>query len=141
MKFVHEYGPGEAFPPLETTVTAEFNQQILFAQEDFDARTADPQGGPAPVHPALLLALSANTRSPGYRLAPGTGAVLAEDEVEFLAPAWVPARLVVAWRVREVYAKRGRTYQAIEGEVRDEAGVTILTRVMHVVLTRRQETP
>ena len=73
-KFAHELAPGDVCEPLEIVVGSELNQQILFAQEEFDTRyVADGEGGAAMVNPALLLQLAANTKSPGFRLARGTG--------------------------------------------------------------------
>jgi acyl dehydratase len=66
----------------------------------------EPHG--ALVCPALLLQLSANTKSPSFQLAPGTGSILAEATTRFHAPARVGRRLRVSWRatsVREAQAE------------------------------------
>lgn len=129
---------GDAYEGIRVTVTPELNQQYLFAQEDFDLRYLEPCGSRPPwVHPALLLGISANTRSPTYRPAPGTGSVLAEDRAEFLAPAYVGSTFAISWRVRDVYEKRNRPYQAIEARVVDDAGTLILRRDLRVAFVSR----
>ncbi len=137
-KFAHELEPGDECAPLELVVSPELNQQYLFAQEDFDPRYLAPSAsGPAEAHPALLLSLSSNTKSPSFRLAPGTGSIGAEDVVEFLVPARVGRMLRVTFRVVETYEKRGRDYQVTESLVTDEDGTAILRRWIHVTYFRR----
>src|ERR1044072_8475095 len=106
-KFAHELEPGDEYEPLEFTATAETNQQILFAQEDFDSRfiTGEPF-----VHPAVLLQIAANTKSQRFKLAPGYGSILSEAETEFLHDVRVGTNLKVTWRVTREYEKRGRRY-------------------------------
>ena len=95
-KFADEFQPGESLESIAILVTRDWNEQVLFAQQDYDPRyIASAEGGAAEVHPALLLAISANTRSPSYRLRPGTASVLAEDAVTFIRQASVDERLSV----------------------------------------------
>jgi hypothetical protein len=141
-KFAHELEPGDECTPLKFVVSPELNQQYLFALEDFDARyIARSASKPAEVHPALLLAMSSNTKSPGFRLAPGTGSIGTEDVVEFLAPAHVGRNLHVTFRVAETYEKRGRDYQVMECAVADEDGTAILRRAIHVTFFKRKAKP
>ena len=138
-KFAHELAPGDACASLEFTVSPAFNQQILFAQEDFDARyTGDENRSPAEVHPALLLQMSANTRSPSFRLAPGTGSILAEATVRFHNPAPVGTPLRVDWTVTDEYEKRGRRYYVMEARMTDCDGRPILTRELHLTFPGRK---
>lgn len=133
-KLAHELKTGDAYEPLLVTVTPEMNQQFLFAQEEFDPRYVEGRDGRPPlVNPALLLQLSANTKSPSFRLAKGTGSVLAEAAVEFLNPAYVGRRLRVDWRVTSEYEKRGRHYYVMEAAMGDdEDRRPILRRDLHL---------
>jgi acyl dehydratase len=132
-KFADELTPGDEYEPLEFTATAEMNQQILFAQEDFDPRFIS---GKPLVHPALLLQMAANTKSPSFRLAPGTGSILAEARTEFLGPVTVGTKLRVTWRVTQEYEKRGRRYYVMVAETTDENGALALRRDLHLTFTQ-----
>ena len=127
-KFAHELEPGDEYESLEFVATAEMNQQILFAQEDFDRRYVE---GDALVHPAFLLQMAANTKSPSFRLAPGTGSILSEAETEFVSSVPVGTRLRVTWRVTREYEKRGRRYYVMLAEIADAQGATVLRRDLH----------
>ena len=132
-KYAHELEPGDEYAPLEFVVTPEMNQQFLFAQEDFDARYVEGDGGAPPlVHPSILLQMAANTKSPSFRLAPGTGSVLAEAGTEFLAAVGIGTKLTVRWRVTERYEKRERRYYVMIAEIEDERGTPILKRSLHL---------
>ena len=132
-KFAHELEPGDEYEPLEFTVSAEMNQQFLFGQEDFDRRYVEAHvGAPALVHPALLLQMAANTKSPSFELAPGTGSILSEASTEFLNPAMVGATLRVRWRETERYEKRGRHYYVMVAEIADERDLAVLRRTLHL---------
>ena len=131
-KFAHELEPGDEYESLEFSVSAEMNQQILFAQEDFDRRFV---GGSQQVHPALLLQMAANTKSPSFRLAPGTGSILSEAQTEFVKPVAVGAKLRVTWRLTRRYEKRGRRYYVMLAEVLDEQGAPVLRRDLHLTFS------
>ena len=132
-KFAHELQPGDHYEPLEVWVSPELNQQILFAQEDFDPRYFDETEFESPhVHPTLLLIFSANTKSPSFRLAPGTGSILAEATTEFFNPAHVNKKLHISWKITNTYEKRGRKYQVMEALMVDEDGLKILRRDLHL---------
>ena len=138
-KFADELQPGDHCEPLEIVVTPELNQQFLFAQEDFDPRYIVRKGSKPPVvHPALLLQMSANTKSPSFRLSPGTGSILATASVDFLNPAHVDKRLRVTWEITDSYEKRGRSYIVMEASMTDEDGVRILRRELHITFFREQ---
>lgn len=137
-KFAHELAPGDEYEPLEFTVTAEMNQQILFAQEDFDPRFVS---GKPLVHPALLLQMAANTKSPGFRLAPGTGSILSEARTEFLGQVTVGTKLRVTWRVTQEYEKRGRRYYVMVAQITDERGAPVLRRDLHLTFTQEKSHP
>ena len=132
-KYAHELEPGDEYAPLEFTVTPEMNQQFLFAQEDFDPRYVEGRDGAPPlVHPSILLQMAANTKSPSFRLAPGTGSILAEADTQFLSEVRVGTKLIVRWRVTERYEKRGRRYYVMIAEIDDEHGTAILKRSLHL---------
>jgi hypothetical protein len=133
-KFARELKPGDRYDPLYITVTPELNQQILFAQEQFGrVYTEACAGEPALVRCALLLQLCANTKSPSFNLAPGTGSILAEASTRFFGPAYVGRRLRVSWRVTAEYQKRGRRYYVMEAAMHDdESDHPILERDLHL---------
>jgi acyl dehydratase len=132
-KFAHELEPGDAYESLEFVASSEMNQQILFAQEDFDQRFT---GTGARVHPALLLQMAANTKSPSFRLAQGTGSILSEAQTEFIRPVAVGTRLRVDWRVTQQYEKRSRRYYIMMAEIVDAGGALVLRRDLHLTFTR-----
>lgn len=132
-KFAHELALGDEYESLEFTPTAETNQQILFSQEDFDPRFL---GSEALVHPALLLQMAANTKSPSFRLAPGTGSILSEAQTQFIDSARVGTKLRVDWRVTKDYEKRGRRYYVMVAEITDENGKLALRRDLHLTFTQ-----
>ncbi len=134
-KFAHELTIGDEYEPLEFTATPEYNQQILFAQEDFDPRFID---GKPLVHPVLLLQIAANTKSPSFRLAPGTGSILSEAQTEFLGSVAVGTKLRVTWRVTKEYEKRGRRYYVMVAEITDEHGSVALRRDLHLTFTHEK---
>jgi acyl dehydratase len=134
-KFAHELEPGDEYESLEFTATAEMNQQILFAQEDFDAHFV---GAEARVHPSLLLQIAANTKSPSFRLAPGTGSILSEAQTEFFGPVAIGTKLRVNWRVTQQYEKRARRYYVMVAEIVDEHGKLALRRDLHLTFTQEK---
>ena len=77
--------------------------------------------------------MSARTRSPSFRLAPGVGSVFAKDVVVFTSQAIVDEPLTVRWTIRDVYEKRGRLYQALDTVVVNGAGRQVLRRQAHSV--------
>lgn len=129
--FAHELRPGDGYAPLEFSISAELNQQYLFTIEDFDPVYLGTSGAQAQVHPMLLLHMSARTRSPSFRLAPGMGSVFAREKVRFLRPAHVEQKLRVTWRISDVYEKTGRLYQAMVIGI--DGPEPILEREMHSV--------
>lgn len=134
-KFAHELVPGDEYEPLEFSASAEANQQILFAQEDFDPRYIEDAGL---VHPALLLQMAANTKSPSFKLAPGFGSILSEAETEFIVPVTVGTKLRVTWRVTKEYEKRGRRYYVMVAEITDAAGAVALRRDLHLTFMQQK---
>ena len=130
--FAHELRSGDAYASLRFTVSAELNQQFLFALEDFAPEYLGSDKGRAIVHPVVLLHMSARTRSPSFRLAPGTGSVFARDVAKFERPAYVDEALEVRWTVRNVYMRKDRLYQALETIVVSvDDGKAVLRREAH----------
>ena len=143
-RYAHELQAGEQYAPLDFAITPEVNQQFCFSLEDYnpDYVGGGPEGADgALVHPVLLLHMSARTRSPSFRLAPGMGSVFARESVEFLKPARVNAPLRATWTIREVYEKRGKLYQALEIGVYERDGERLLKREMHSVFHRKEPAP
>jgi acyl dehydratase len=129
--FAHELRPGDSYAPLHFHVSEELNQQFLFALADYHPDYLGSPQRKAIVHPVLLLHMSARTRSPSFRLAPGTGSVFAKDIARFSRPASVDETLTVHWAIREVYEKRGRIYQALDTTVSNATGAVVLQREAH----------
>ena len=131
--YSHELKLGDSMAPLSFFVTRVWNQQFCLAQDDFDQRyLADENGRPPYVHPGLLLSMSANTKSPSFRLAPGTGSVLARQTCRFLHPATVDQELTVKFDVVDVYERNNRRFQVVESTVTDAAGRINLRRQSHL---------
>ena len=132
LPFAHELRPGDSYAPLRFQITAELNQQFLFALEDYTVDYLGLDGRTALVHPVVLLHMSARTRSPSFRLAPGTGSVFARDVVNFHRSAYVDEVLQVNWTIRDVYIRKGRLYQGLDTIVVAAAtGETVLQRAAH----------
>ncbi|HEY96312.1 MAG TPA: MaoC family dehydratase [Dehalococcoidia bacterium] len=131
--------PGDTSPePLEYHVTPEFNQQFLFAEEDFSSYYLEGiNGGDPVVHPALLLNWSNDTRSPSYKAASlqsgqDISAIIhTRDETFFINPVRVGKKLQVTWNPVGSYEKRGRPYSVSEILVVDEDGVEIIRRIYY----------
>ena len=127
-----QLGVGEEFEPHEFHVTPEFNQQCLYAVEDYHPRYLQETDLGLPiVHPSLLLNQSNFTRSPSFYLSPGTAAIHAKEEVEYLNAGRVGKTFRVYYKVVDTYEKRGKPYQVKEALVVDEDGVEILRRRIH----------
>ncbi|MCH8205995.1 MAG: hypothetical protein IH956_03220 [Chloroflexi bacterium] len=117
---------GESFEPLQFTVTDEFNETYLHAEEDVRPRYMDgPDGGL--VHPSLLINRSQHMLSPSFYLEPGMAAVLTHNEVHFKSPGRVGRTFTVTFDVVDTYERRGRPYQVVESMIVDDTG----TEVMH----------
>ena len=138
-KFAHELEIGDTLAPLSFTVTPEWNQQYCYAQEDFDPRyTGSLADQPAEVHPTLLLSMSANTKSPSFRLAPNTGSILGEQHCHFFRPARVGRRIDVAFRITDIHTRHDKRFHVVESTVTDEDGTLILRRKSHLIFGRAQ---
>ena len=136
-KELTELGMGQQFEAYEFQVTPDFNQQYLYAAEDYHPRYLEETNlGPPLVHPSLLLNQSNLTRSPSYRLPPGISAVHAKEEVEFLNPGKVGKTFKVTWKVIDAYEKRGKSYSVTEALVVDEDGLEIMRRRTHGLLLK-----
>lgn len=136
-KLAHQMSVGDEFEPFEFTVTPELNQQYMFAVEDFHPRYWLEHDSGAPlVHPALLLNMSNNARSPSYYLPPGVGNLQSHDLVQFLHHARVGKSLRVTWKVVDRYEKRGLVFEAREARMVDEDGVEILRRKLTGTFTQ-----
>jgi acyl dehydratase len=127
---------GQEFEPLEFIVTPELNQQYLYAEEDFNPIYLEgTEDRPAIVHPALILNMSNDTKSPSFSIPSDISGLHARDNVLFLNPARVGKKLIVKWKVTDIYSKRERPYKIVETLVSDEDGLEILKRYQHVTLT------
>ena len=130
----------EPFEPFEFHVSPEFNEQYLFALQDYHPRyLMETDSGPPLIHPGLLLNQSNVTRSPSFQSKGEKAGIHAAEEVEFINPAKVGKRFRVTWKVLEEYEKRGRRYTVFEALIVDEDGLEILRRKTHGLLVKRGE--
>lgn len=137
IRFAHELRPGEEYEPLHFSISADVNQQFLYAIEDYSSiYVRGPGGTPGLVHPVLLLHMSARTRSPSFKLAPNTGSIFARDKVIFHRPARVGEPLISNWIIKDVYERKGRLYQCLSIQVRGSDDV-VVDREMHSVFFTR----
>lgn len=128
-KFAHELQAGDRYDPLTFEVTADLNQQFLYAVEDFAPIYLEGRDGRPPlVHPVLLMHMSPRTRSPSYRQAPGMGSAFAREHTRYLHPGYVGSRFTVTWTVTATYEQRNRIYQDYVALIEDEHGRTIMRR-------------
>ena len=130
-KSANELQLGDALESLTFTVTPEFNEQYLFAQEDYAPQYLSGDG-PAKVYPALLMQMLAQTRSPSYWIPPGMGAVVGSTTTKFFGRAWVGLPYKVTWVVTKVYEKRGRPYQEVACKLFDADGTVIVERLLQL---------
>ena len=129
VKFAHQMKSGESYEPLEFLVTADLNQQFLYAVEDFNSMFIEGSNGMPPlVHPVLLMHMSPRTRSPSYRQAVGMGSAFARDRSIYLRPAYVGSLLRVTWKVTNTYEQRGKIYQDYVASICDGDGHEVLRR-------------
>ena len=134
---VQSWQIGHRPEPLRFVVTSELNQQYLFAEEDFDPIYLGENGL---VHPTLLLSMSNSPKSPSYRLAEGTGGMVAKEVTRFLGHARVGALLIAEWKLVDSYERRGRLYNVIETLLTDEGrGIEILARTIYETYTSPQK--
>ena len=136
--YAHEMKPGDAYAPLRFAISRDLNEQCLFALADYDERYVPGRGRVAQAHPALLLHMSARTRSPSFHLAPNMGSVFARERVVFLGSAAVDEPLEVQWIIQAVYARRDRIYQALDTRVLGDGGREILRREAHSAFFARR---
>jgi hypothetical protein len=141
LRYAHELRAGERYAPLRFRVSADLNEQYLFALGDYAPQYIGRNGAAAVVHPVLLLHMSARTRSPSFRLAPGTGSVFAKDEVVFHRRAHVDEWLEVEWRIRDVYERKERLYQALDTTITNASGEVVLIRDAHSLFVTRSGEP
>ena len=142
MRYAHQLKPGERYEPAAFSITADVNQQFLYAIADFNPIYLDSGQPPsqARIHPMILLHMSARTRSPSFRLAPNTGSVFAREHAVFRRPAFVDEPLQTRWIVKDVYQKGGRLYQAMDIVVASGEEI-VLDREMHSVFFTHDGAP
>lgn len=135
-----QFSDDDEFEPYTFQVTPEFNEQYLYALQDYHPRYLEERNSGTPwVHSGLLLNQSNVTRSPSFGLKAGMAGVHAKEEVEFLHPGKVGKKFKVTWRVIEEYQKRDKLYTVIETVVVDEDGIEILRRRTHGVIAKGQK--
>jgi len=139
-KHAHELQVGDEIEPKQFTISALLNQQCMFAQEDFHPRYLPRDDDEAEiVHPALVLQMLANTKSPSYHVPENVGAILAEAETTFVAPLRVGTRYTTRWTVDRTYTKRGKQYQEIRAQIADDAGSIHVRRTLQLAYIPKED--
>ena len=82
--------------------------------------------------------MAANTKSPSFKLAAGSGSILSEAETTFVKPVAIGTKLTVRWRVTTAYEKRGRRYYVMVAEMEDANGGLVLQRTLHLTFPGRE---
>jgi hypothetical protein len=120
------------YDPWVFTVTPEYNEQYLYAGQEYDPRYfEDTDLGPALVFPGLLLNQSLVTRSPSFHLLERMASVHSSDELEWVNPPRVGKTFTVNWTFDDVYDKRGKTFSSVLAIITDEDNNVILRRRAH----------
>jgi len=130
--YAHELQAGDRYASLDFTVSAELNQQFLYAVEDYNPLYLEGRDGKPPlVHPVVLMYFSPRTRSPSFRQAPDMGSAMARDSAVYHGAAHVDTPLRIDWEVTNTYEKRDKIYQDYIARVIDVAsGKLLLQRAM-----------
>lgn len=137
-KYAHELTAGDFVEPRKFTISSVANQQCLFAQEDYHPRyLPDASGAPEIVHPALVIQMLANTKSPSFRVPAHIGALLAEARTEFIRPLRVDQAYVTSWQIVKCYTKRDKAYQEIKAEITDADGNPMVRRTLQLAYVER----
>jgi hypothetical protein len=120
------------YDPWVFTVTPEYNEQYLYAGQEYDRRYFDDTGlGPALVCPGLILNQSLLTRSPSFHLMERMASVHSSDELEWVNPPRVGKTFTVNWSFDNVYEKRGKTFSSVVATITDQDNNVILRRTAH----------
>jgi len=128
-KSFHIMEPGEDLGFLEIDITAELNQQYLYAEEDYHLRYIEKSEFGQPIaHPGLLLNMSNNTKSPSYYIDPRFAGLHIQEEVEFINPVEVGKKIRITWNLVDSFYKRERICKVIGAKIEDEAGKEIINR-------------
>jgi len=129
--YAHELKAGDTYVSLDFTVSADFNQQFLYAVEDYNPIYLEGRDGQPPViHPVVLMYFSPRTRSPSFRQAPSMGSAMARDSAVFDNPTYVGTPLRIEWQILDTYEKREKIYQDYVAKVLDADGRVLLRREM-----------
>ena len=129
--YAHELKAGDNYVSLDFSVSAELNQQFLYAVEDYNPIFIDGQDGLPPlIHPVVLMYFSPRTRSPSFRQAPDMGSAMARDSAIFYGPAYVGTPLRIEWDILNTYEKRDKIYQDYVAKVVNADGQVLLRREM-----------
>lgn len=132
-RFAHELNVGDPIEPRRFNVSSVVNQQCLFAQEDYHPRYLQNAGRKREIlHPALVIQMLANTKSPSYRVPEHIGAIVAEAQTEFLRPLHVGEDYESAWKVVRRYTKRAKDYQEIRAEIMAGDGTPMIKRTLQI---------
>lgn len=130
MIVAQEANIGDQIEPMEVHISKDLNDQMLFAEDDFNPiYQSDVEGTRGVVHSGVLLNLTNPVRSPGYSWAEGTLGVHAREDTTFHSMMPVGKTAVLSWEVQDVYERRGRRYNVVDATVTCEGKVILKRRV------------
>ncbi len=122
---------GDVFGPTEIHISAELNEQYLFAFRDYSPLFVGTSAGPGYVHPGCLINLTM-TGYANFTPARGWTGLHARDELEMHSPVIVGETVRLTWTVDSKEERRGRPWWSRTCVMRDAATDELrLTRRMH----------
>jgi acyl dehydratase len=124
--------------PIPFVISADLNEQYLYAQRDYNPLYLASSGSRGIAYPgAVLHAASTGTlRHP--KLAEGWTRRVGRDEVEWHAPVYVDEPLEVSCTYVSFAERKGRPWLAREIVIRNAAGELKLIRRAHTAHIRKQ---
>ncbi|MGD0856179.1 MAG: hypothetical protein ABSA18_10295 [Dehalococcoidia bacterium] len=126
------------YEPWVFKVTPEYNEQYMYAEEDYNPRyLAKTDSEPGLVHPGLMLNQSLASRTHNFRLPENMISLQVLDEVEWVRAPRVGKTYTVTWELTDVYEKQGKRpgiVGAVTGSVVDEDNNLIMHHRMHSLL-------
>jgi hypothetical protein len=127
------------YEPWVFTVTPEFNEQYLFAGQEYAPCYFEETDLGAPlVYPGLLLNQSLVTRSPSFHLMEKMASVHSSDELEWVNPPRVGKTFTVNWKFDDVYEKRGKIFSSVLAVIMDDENKVIMRRKAHGIFMGAQ---
>jgi hypothetical protein len=129
---------GSTVGPIPFVISADLNEQYLYAQRDYNPLYLGNADGPGLAYPGAVLHAASTGTLPHPTLREGWTRRVGRDEVEWHTPAYVGEPLEVSCTYVSFVERRGRPWLEREITVRNSAGEVKLIRRAHTVHIRRQ---